>query len=414
MVLLYGAALFALGIALTQLLLAVRIARRVPDLATIEPGTLAEWPRLSIVVPARDEEARIEGALRSKLANGYSNLEVIVVDDRSTDRTSALVAAIAAKDSRVVVARVDELPPGWMGKQHAMAVGAARATGDWLLFSDADVHIEPGALQRVVAHAERNAIDFVALMPRLHAVSPLLDATVVGVIRAVSIFGRVWMGNDDASAIGIGIGAFNLVRRRALANSPGIEFLKMEMADDIALGGMLKASGARCRFYAARDAVHLVFAERLDVIARGMEKGGSVFGFSLVKTALMTIPWLTIEIGIPFAAIVAGGTLALIGSAQLAAMTAMQVVHARHFRFPLRGALLWLPGLLLSVGMGARSGILAWWRGAIVWRGTRYGKAEVRAGRRWVNGHVDLGFLARRAAMRPSALVQPASKASPG
>src|SRR5678815_1276259 len=105
MVLLYGAALFALGIALTQLLLAVRIARRVPDLATIEPGTLAEWPRLSIVVPARDEEARIEGALRSKLANGYSNLEVIVVDDRSTDRTSALVAAIAAKDSRVVVAR---------------------------------------------------------------------------------------------------------------------------------------------------------------------------------------------------------------------------------------------------------------------------------------------------------------------
>src|SRR5262249_41870738 len=109
-----------------------------------------------------------------------------------------------------------------------------------------------------------------------------------------------------------------------------------------------------------------------------------------------------------------GGTLAMIGVAQLLATTAMQLVLARHIRLPLRGAVLWLPGLLLSVGMGARSGILAWKRDAIVWRGTRYERAEVQAGRRWVNGHVDLGFLARRAAMRSSALAQPASKASPG
>jgi hypothetical protein len=384
--------LAALGalVALVQTIWAVRVLRKVPVLSDLDAPTPRVWPRLSMIVPARNEAFGIEKALRSKLACGYPNTEIVVVDDRSTDATSSIVARLAERRPELRCARVDELPAGWLGKLHALSVGIEESTGDWLLLSDADVHIEPGTLEKVIAHAEAHAVDMVAMMPRFEAVHPLVDACIASLVRGTSLFGRTWEANRDSSKIGVGVGAFNLVRRSALERSPGLSHLRMEMVDDIALGAMLKASGARTRFYAARKPVHLVFAESLSVLTRGSEKGGSLFGFSLVRTLLVGALWFGFELALPFGALASGGIPALLGAAQLALFTLNHVLLMHHFDGPKRGALLWPVGVLFSIGMLMRSGILAWWRKAIVWRGTSYSRREMEAGRRWIAGRVRL------------------------
>src|SRR3712207_4143096 len=111
-------------------------------------GPLLELPSLSVVIPARNEERKLEGALQTVLDQNYPGLEVILIDDRSTDSTGDVMALLTAgrPDTRVI--RVEELPEGWLGKNHAIGVGAERAQGDWLLFTDADVHFAPDAFRK--------------------------------------------------------------------------------------------------------------------------------------------------------------------------------------------------------------------------------------------------------------------------
>ena len=376
--------------AFVQFVLALRVLGKVPALIHVNGPKPARWPRLSIVVPARDEAAGIEAALRSKLATSYPDVEVVVVDDRSTDGTGAIAQRFADVDRRVVVARVDELPSGWLGKVHAMSVGVARASGDFVLLSDADVHIAPGVFERVIAFAENERVDFVSMLPRLDKNGLFIDACTATMTRVLALAGQTWAANDDRSAIGVGVGAFNLVRRSALDASPGLQHLRMEMADDVALGAMMKASGARCRFFAARDDVTVLYAESVGELARGLEKGGGMFGFSALRALLLVSAWLAIDLGVPLAAIGSGGhALVAIGVTQLALATIF--VLARHFHAPLRGVWLWPIGAVLGGLFGIRSGYLAWRRQAIVWRGTAYGKADIEGGRRWIRGRVDLG-----------------------
>ena len=186
----------------------------------------------------------------------------------------------------------------------------------------------------------------------------------------------------DPSTVGIGVGAFTLVRRSALARTPGLAYLKMEVADDVALGSMVKAAGGRC---------HLVYADRLGSLAGSLEKGGGMLGFSLWRTLLLTATWLAVDLAIPVAAIACGGAAAAVGAVQLVAQLATHVVLARHCAAPLRGALVWPVGIVLGIAMLARSGILAWWRGAIVWRATSYTRQEIEQGRRWIGGRVRIG-----------------------
>jgi len=161
-----------------QFALALRVRRSVPALSDLPPAPAARgtWPRISLVVPARDEGLHIAGALASKLTCGYPSLEVVAIDDRSTDDTGAIIDRAAASDPRVAAVHVTDLPEGWLGKVHAMARGLERATGEWVLFSDADVHVEPGALERIVAWAEAGGVDLVAVLPRVHPVGLLIDA----------------------------------------------------------------------------------------------------------------------------------------------------------------------------------------------------------------------------------------------
>src|SRR6201987_176994 len=127
-------------------------------------------PLVSIVVPARNEEAEIENTLTRLLSLDYRNFEVIAVNDRSTDRTGAIMDRIAASEGargKLRAICIDRLPSGWLGKAHAMWMAASQARGTWLLFTDADVSFKPDALRRALAYAESEAADHVVLFPRM-------------------------------------------------------------------------------------------------------------------------------------------------------------------------------------------------------------------------------------------------------
>src|SRR5437762_12803621 len=120
---------------------------------------LPQWPRVSLIAPARNEERHIEAAVRSLTRLDYSNLEVTIINDRSTDRTGQILDSLASEFPQLNVVHLTELPPGWLGKNYAMQLGADRSGGEWLLFTDADIVYEPTALRRAMLYADYYGID---------------------------------------------------------------------------------------------------------------------------------------------------------------------------------------------------------------------------------------------------------------
>ena len=157
-------------IAFLWVLASVDLARGVPSmpsLADADPLPDAQCPSVSILFAARDEAEKLPGALATFLALDYPNYEVIAVDDRSEDVTGAILEAAAARDKRLKRVRVDKLPAGWLGKPHALEQAYEHASGEWLIFTDADVHFAPDLVRRAIALADARAWDHVTLLGAL-------------------------------------------------------------------------------------------------------------------------------------------------------------------------------------------------------------------------------------------------------
>ncbi|GAC1575711.1 MAG: glycosyltransferase family 2 protein [Candidatus Elarobacter sp.] len=215
-------------------------------------GALADAPTLSIVVPARNEERTIARCVTSLLAQTHPEYEVIVVDDRSEDRTPEILARIAREDSRVRVVRGEPLPEGWVGKPWALSQGARVARGAWLLFTDADTYHAAQACTSALAYVRRRGVDALTLgtFQELgtfaeRAVLP----TVLGLILVVS--GPTDAINDPAQRDrALANGQDVLISRDAYDALGGYDALRGEIAEDLARAKHLKADG-RCRLLLA-------------------------------------------------------------------------------------------------------------------------------------------------------------------
>ena len=251
-------------------LLLIRHRNAIPTLPAF-PGPVT-LPRLSVVVPARDEGSTIGRALGSLLAQDYPDLEVIVVDDRSSDTTADILREIAARDGRLLVLRVDELPAGWLGKNHAMWRGADRASGEWLLFTDADVVFAQGALRDAVAYAAAERLDHLTLAPRLVARGLALRAFVAFFGYAFIALWGAYLANDPKSKRGVGIGAFNLVRGSAYERIGTMRALSLRPDDDIRLGRRLRGFGFRQRVLNGSARLSVEWYPSLGAAISGLEK----------------------------------------------------------------------------------------------------------------------------------------------
>ena len=277
---------------------------RLPFFDKLSPPSPAIWPKLSIIIPACNEEDTIEAALNTLLDQDYPDMEIIVVNDRSTDRTGAIIDHLAKSHWALRVIHVDSLPHGWLGKVHAMHVGTMRAKGEWILYSDADVHFRKGVIKKGVALALEKEVDHLAIGPGVKANSFLLELV-------INAFGAMFMFFTDAGGKkdkddnkAVGIGAFNLVKRAVFDKTEGFSWLKMEVADDVGLGLLLKKSGASFHFAIAKKEISLIWYTSIAEMFRGLEKNifgaTSYYSYSrmtaifLISVAFISAPFFTV------------------------------------------------------------------------------------------------------------------------
>jgi glycosyltransferase involved in cell wall biosynthesis len=357
--------------------------RPAPWLRRLHPTAPEAWPTVSVVIPARDEADTIAEAMATRQAEDYPSLELLLVDDRSRDGTGAIADGIAAGEQRLRVLHLDTLPPGWLGKVHAMRRGVEQAGGDWVLLTDADVHIAPGTLKRTVAHCEQQGLDFLAVVPRMRPVSPLLDAVILVFLQIISLGLRHRAVADPDSAVGMGSGSYTLVRRGPLLEHGLLEKVRLEVADDLALGLAAKAAGLRCGVLLGGDAVQVSFYPSLWAMFEGSEKNGyAVLGrYSLWRTWLGSTAFLLVWLA-PLLALAAWWqpALQILGAVTLMLATAQLGGLARSNGWNPLVALLWPVGALLFTAMMLRSGWLGWRRGGLVWRDSFYPTAMLREG----------------------------------
>lgn len=370
------------------------VSKRLSELLTLvdlDPADPAVWPRVSAIVPGRDEAASIGAALATRLDDDYPDLELVVVDDRSTDATPEIIAHMAAEDSRVVPIRVVEVPAGWLGKLNALEQGTHAATGEWLLISDADIHFERGTLRKAVAFCEEQGRDFLALVPEFRSGSFAVNVLWATFIRILAMSLSPAGIRDPESSASAGSGSFMLMRRSAYDASPGFEYLRMETADDMALGMIIKQSGGRCEFMNGRNAAWLPSYPSLAAFMRGVEKNGSslagtplplVFSGMVLAGLVEYSPLITLGVGLATQT----GWLTALGAVTtvVATATAVGALWANTHTF--------IPGLLWPVGwLGIATGVTraAWLvhrRGGVEWRDTFYSTEEILDGQRYKLG----------------------------
>ncbi len=366
----------------------------------LRPSSPDGEPRVSIIVPARNEEESIRETLRQLLALDYSNYEIIAVNDRSTDATGQIMDAVAADDelqdvgatrqvdadkcvrsTRLKVIHISELPSGWLGKTHAMWTAGLQATGDWLLFTDADVLFKPDTLRRAIAYAEAERADHVVLFPRMIMKRPG-EKMMIAFFQALFVFGhRPWKVADPNARDHMGVGAFNMVRRPVYDAVGTYRALRMEVLDDMKLGKVVKNAG-----FAQRN----VFGE--DLISLRWAKGAFGIVNNLTKNffAVLSFQWPRTV------AAIAG-----LGFLNLGPFLGVWLAHG-WARIPYAIALLSL--FLIYYGMSVRSAVPPYYfflhpistslfmytllrsmahtlsNDGIVWRGTKYPLDELRKG----------------------------------
>ena len=211
-----------------------------------------DGPFVSILLAAKDEEGQIGDCIRSVLNSEYRDFELIVIDDRSTDRTATDALAAAAGDPRVKMLRVDECPEGWTGKMNAVRSGFFQSRGDVILVIDADSRHSPRALEAALATQYYNNLDLVSLMPRISHRS-FLSRMVQPLIGAVIFCWKPlpWVNSRKHKHVALGWGGFLLMRRAGLEAIGGFEAVKDCFAADIAIVGLFKKKGRRVRLYHA-------------------------------------------------------------------------------------------------------------------------------------------------------------------
>ncbi len=341
-------------------------------------------PRVSIIVPACNEEADIEATLTRLLALDYDNYEVVAVDDRSIDQTGAImerIAAAAMPAGRLKAIHITELPAGWMGKPHAMWSAGNIATGDWLLFTDADVLFKPDTLCRALSYAESERADHVVLFPRMIMKNPG-EKMMIAFFQTLFVFGhRPWKVADPKTKDHMGVGAFNMIRREVYDALGTYQALRFEVLDDMKLGKVVKNAG-----YAQRN----VFGEDLISIRWAKSAFGVVDNLTKNFFAIMSFQWpralascfaLAFLNLMPFAGIwLAHGWAKLGYGVALFSMFSIYVGMSRKSDIPPYYFVLHPVSTALFVYTMLRSTFLTLGLGGVHWRGTFYPLEELRKG----------------------------------
>jgi glycosyltransferase involved in cell wall biosynthesis len=356
-------------------------ALRLPWLKDFAPAPDRDCPRISVLFAARDEEEKLPGALATLVSLDYPNLEIVAVDDRSTDATARILDEFAANHPQLCVVHIRELPPGWLGKPHALQKAYEASSGEWLVFTDADVKFQADVLRRVMALVRARGWDHLTMVGDVVR-SGFWDTVVISFfVMGFQLAADLHAVSNPNSRAYVGVGAFQMLKRSAYEACGAHRRLAMEVIDDMKLGKLVKQAGFRSGVTVAQDAVSVEWHLGLINLVRGLEKNFfAAAGFRVGMVALQIVSMLLFNVA-PFLGLAFGDgwVRVLAGAAVLVAMcfhiggdVVMRVSPLYCLTLPL-GAVLFSYILL-------RSTVLTLRQGGIVWRETFYKLEDLRRG----------------------------------
>jgi GT2 family glycosyltransferase len=368
---------------------ALRGIPTLPDLTRIGPAALpplpaGEGPHLTVIVPACNEEESIQATLRSLLASTGLRLDIIAVNDRSTDRTGELMDEIVAEalgcagPHRIRVMHVGTLPAGWLGKPHALAVAARQAASPWLLFTDGDMIFHPQALELGLRHALAQKADHLILVPTL-ILKTTGEAAMLAAMNVLSQWTiRLWKVADSRARDFIGVGGFNLVRREVYERLGGFEALRMEVVDDLRFGWLVKRAGYAQRVALGPGLARIRWLQgALGVVHLAEKNAFAVYRFR-VGLALLACLGLAVQAVLPLAAMSAGGWALAAGLLTYFGIALAYWANRRITQVAPWLAIFFAPCTAIVLFAFLRSMVFTLVRNGVDWRGTRYPLDELR------------------------------------
>lgn len=315
-------------------------------------------------------------------------LEIIAINDRSTDNTGAILNRIAENESRIHILHIDKLPSGWLGKVNAMHQGVKQATGEWLLFCDADIHFSSGMLKRAIIFSRQQKIDHLTLLPSVSINNFWLGVCIVTFGMFFLLSSRAAFVNRPNDKTPMGVGAFNLVKTETFNQTQGFEWLRLEPGDDYGLGLMINKAGGRTHFAFGDADISVPWYGSLTEMFKGLEKnmfGPGAHYLWWRMLSVVTLMWAMMAA--PTIALVAGAItqswpMFISGVIAVGVHVVFSIIFIRKERSE-TWRLLFIPvGIFLFGLMLLWSGYTCTKNGGIDWRGTHYTLKELRAGQR--------------------------------
>jgi glycosyltransferase involved in cell wall biosynthesis len=336
---------------------------------------VSEHPPLAIIVAVRNEEEDVEKALQSLCNINYTNHRLIVVNDRSTDRTGEILSRFNHPHLQVIT--LTELPEGWLGKNNALYQGYKNSTEEWMLFTDADVEFHPDAISQALGYAEKTQLDHLCVLPDIRSRSAILNSIIATFGMMLMMFTRPWDARNPKRSGSIGVGAFNLVKRTAYEQAGTHIAIKLRPDDDLKLGQNIKGVGLRQDVLGGKESIRLEWYKNIGQFINGLMKNTfAVRDYNVLWTIADVLATLfTIALPIPIMLIFGDTTVRIMGvlswSMQIIYMLATPPNRWWHaLMVPFAG--------LLMAYIVARSAFVTLKQGGIYWRGTFYSLAMLK------------------------------------
>lgn len=369
-----------------------RAGRDFPELdSRTHPGPLEAAPLISVIVSCKDEGANVEACVRSILAQDYPALQLVVADDRSSDGTPEVLAALQEEFAQLRVVTVETLPAGWGGQNHGLHRGVQAASGEWLCFTDADCRFDTACtISTAFKEAQAHGVEFLSILPRMEAPS-LWERVYLPLCGFVFLRGLDVTDTNDPQRPGASAyGPFMLIAREAYARIGGHPRVATRINGDVDLARIAKREGVRLRLVGNTDLCRTRMYASVGAAWRGwarnfynsIQRPAKLVTVALTSLTLFVLPWLGF--------LLAGG-LALVDPATWpVAFTWGAVVLVSHlglwrlyraFAIPPGWSLLYLPGALFTTAIGARAALSALLATGTTWHGVHY--PHPRGSPRW-------------------------------
>jgi glycosyltransferase involved in cell wall biosynthesis len=354
-----------------------------PEVAT------AEMPKISIILSALDEEKMIEHAVTSLLNLNYPQLEVITVNDRSTDNTPIILEKLKQKYPNLQVHHIEQLPEGWFGKSHALHFAAERATGDWLLFTDADVLMKPDTLLKTISYALENKLDHLTIY-ELHLRNKFwLRISLLGNYIAYVMALKPWRIRYSWSKKSLGHGSFNLIKKSAYEYCGGHRAIALECLDDLRLGQLIKKHGFKQDTANGQDFIKREWYSSLTDMIGGMQKNCfAFFNYQLLLTLTMCFLTFVFYIWPLAATFIYTDTVRYINIVNVILTAVVSYYVCEQFRLKKWYAVFYPAAIGILIYTMLNSVIATYRNKGVVWRGTHYPLKSLRKGAGLLNNRM--------------------------